>query len=261
MSKLKHLILTELAIVSLIGLGSIQAKEWEQSYVADINSNSWKSAEWGFSKDSIESKPGKDYSIWQIGVSCICRIDFGSCEADLVHYGFYEYEQNFWSVISKDALRAGTALDLNDSSAFIDESLRNSYILYESYNFSNKLEAENDTNYFVYKKDSSYYALCQYITVYDTVVYRSGKINYIPGFFAHQCIFQNDGSPSFSKIPAFSGVLPEARKFDAPTGIANPVRKPARASATCKPYLVNGQSANGLTAKGVRVEGDRIYHR
>ena len=101
--------------------------------------------------------------------------------------------------------------------------------------------------------------MCQYVTVYDTVVYRWGETDYIPGFFAHQCIFQDDGTPTFSKIPAFSGVLPEARKIEGPTGFANPVRKPTRVNAPRKPYLVNGQSASGLTAKGVRVEGDRIY--
>ena len=258
MDNQKNILKLSIALALLFGLGISQAKEWVQSYVADLNSDSWQSSKWGFSKDSIENKPGKGYSTWNVNVTCVCGIDLdhGNCYAYLDHYGFYDYEQNFWSVVSKDALKAGNALNLNDSSAFKDES-RN--ILLETYVYSNKLDAENDTNYFVYKKDSSYYALCQYVTVYDTVVYRWGETDYIPGFFAHQCIFQDDGTPTFSKIPALSGVLPEARKIEGPTGFANPVRKPTRVNAPRKPYLVNGQSASGLTAKGVRVEGDRIY--
>lgn len=259
MENQKNILKSSLALALLFGLGVSQAKEWEQSFVADLDRNSWLRPEWGFSKDSIESKPGKGYSTWKVDVTCVCGFVYGSCESNLLHDNFNGYEQNFWRVISKDALKAGAALDLNDSSAFKDESPRNSYVFFESYNYSNKLEAENDTNYFVYKKDSSYYALCQYITVYDTVVYRGGKVNYIPGFFAHQCIYQDDGTPTFSKIPAFSGTLPEGKKFDAPTGFANPVRKPTRVNVPRKPYLVNGQSASGLTAKGVRVEGDQIY--
>ena len=255
----KRLLMSGLALSFLFGLGASQAKEWEQSYVVNLNRQNGDLPRWGFSKDSIVGEYSEKYSTWHVSEFCVCDFMRGDCNHVLSHYDFFDFDQNFWKVSSKDGLKAGAALDLKDSSLFYETSRRDASTLFDSYVFESKKEASLDTNYFVYKKDSSYYALCQYITVYDTVVLRGGGTEYDPAYFAHQCIFQNDGTPTFSKIPEYSGELPKGKKVQPSSGFANSIRKPIRVDAVRKPYLVNGQSAKGLSAKGVRVEGDRIY--
>ena len=260
MRNLKHLFLSGLAVAFMFGFATTQAKEWEQSYIVNLREsvNGYRGVVWGFSKDGIVGDYGKGYSIWETSTSCVCGIDMGSCFYELKNYDFFEFDQKFWNVVSKEGLKEGSPLDLNDTSAFNDASSHKAYSLTDSYQYSIKGSTENDTTYFVYKKDSSYYALCQYITVYDTVYGYVKTGMGFPAFFVHQCVFQDSGSPTFSKIPSYTGVLPESERVVPSSRLVKTPRNRNNAKAAAK-YLVNGRSANGISANGVRVEKERIY--
>jgi hypothetical protein len=262
MRNIKSLFLSGLAVAFVMGLGTAQAKEWEQSFIVNLSSSDYiDNPIWGFSKDSVVFENGKGYSVWQWDAACVCGILYGACNFTMKNVAFFEYDQNFWSVNSKDALKEGTTLDLNDSLAFYEERDGSWHSLTESYKHSLKNSTANDTNYFVYKKDSSYYALCQYITVYDTVYdwnYRVTKQGF-PAYYVHQCIFQDDGTPTFSKIPSYSGELPVGKGVLPPSPIVKPVRNRNKVKPVAKPYLVNGKTAKGNAAFGIRVEKERIY--
>ncbi|MFA6623045.1 MAG: hypothetical protein WCS54_02940, partial [Fibrobacteraceae bacterium] len=81
--------------------------------------------------------------------------------------------------------------------------------------------------FFLYKKDSSYYALCQIGGPVDCLFYLS-------------CQFQDDGTTNFEKIPDVQGV-----DFACPTSLPRPARRiPARLRESV-PYLVNGSRSRG----------------
>jgi hypothetical protein len=81
--------------------------------------------------------------------------------------------------------------------------------------------------FFLYKKDSSYYALCQIGGPVDCLFYLS-------------CQFQDDGTTNFEKIPDVQGV-----DFACPTSLPRPARRiPARLRESV-PYLVNGARSRG----------------
>ena len=248
----KKLLAPVLAASVLLGLGISQAKEWEQSLLVDAKSYL---SQWGFSKDSLVEGFSENYSSWNVNESCVCGFMYGDCYYDIQHFSFFEYDQTFWNVVSGERLKAGVPLDLKDTSTFAEAKNRDGTSLTESYVYSTKNGAANDTNYFVYRKDSSYYALCQYITVYDSS--RSGVGS--PAYLAHQCIFQDDGTPTFSKIPAYSAELPKGRLVEPRSGAFNPIRRETKPRVTDKSYLVNGKSAKGQSAIGIRVEKERVY--
>lgn len=256
----------------LLGLGTnALAKEWEQSLVVnltrhDVHGPIYGYTRWGFSKDSLvvdsSGVVGKGITYWQVDESCVCGFMFGGCGYYLYHWNFFDYDQSFWNVARVDGLKAGTALDLNDTTAFAEITYYGSDLL-ESYKFSEKRgSSANDTNYFVYRKDSTYYALCQYITVYNSSMNNWDETETgIPAYFAHQCIFQDDGTATFSKIPMYKGELPEGKPVDPPSVVAKPMRKKIEPNVDRKPYLVNGQSARKNSASGIRVEKERVYRQ
>ena len=267
MRNLKCLVLSGLAATFVLGVGSTQAKEWEQSFTVDLSRHEvgdpvWGYSRWGFSKDSLVEGYSDKYSTWEVYESCVCGFFmFGSCGYDLISYNFFDYDQHFWKVVESEKLNAGKALDLTDSSVFENANHQNGSSLHDSYEFSMKKGLDPDTNYFVFKKDSSYYALCQYITVYDTVHnYNDDHADEgFPMYFVHQCIYQDDGTPTFSKIPSYSGKLPVVKTVIPPTPIVKTVRNRNKVKPVAKPYLVNGRSANGNSANGVRVEKECVY--
>ena len=259
MNKQKGLLACTMALGLLLGSAvSTQAKEWEQSFVVDLDATNYSHMSWGFSKDSLVGEHGKGYSNWTVYAGCVCGFGFGACYYEINHYDFYKYDQEFYDVVLKDGLKAGEALDLDDTTVFKVEPHQGGGDLYDAYHYSSKEGFENDTNYFVYKKDSTYYALCQYITVYD----RSSRTNEgVPGYFAHQCIFQDDGTPTFSKIPTFSATLPEARLIEPPSAVTTPARKMVSPGSINKQFLINGQPAKRNSANGIRVEKGRAYRK
>lgn len=256
----------------LLGLGTnALAKEWEQSLVVnltrhDVHGPIYGYTRWGFSKDSLvvdsSGVVGKGITYWQVDESCVCGFLFGGCGYYLYHWNFFDYDQSFWNVALVEGLKAGIALDLNDTTAFAEITYYGSDLL-ESYKFSEKRgSSANDTNYFVYRKDSTYYALCQYITVYNSSIDNKGEMEEgVPAYFAHQCIFQDDGTPTFSKIPMYTGELPEGKPVDPPSVVAKPMRKKVEPNVDRKPYLVNGQSAKKNSASGARVEKERVFRQ
>ena len=278
MNRQKSLLACTMALGLLLGLGTTaQAKEWEQSLVVSLSGYKANGEyfQWGFSKDSLatEIDHGKQ-SYWYVSESCVCSFMLGACSYSLQDHSFFEYDQGFWNVVEGDSLKAGVALDLNDTTAFINIAAnvvyRSGSSLTESYKFSEKRGSTvNDTNYFVYRKDSTYYALCQYITVYNRSidVYHSSTDNRdeselgVPAYFAHQCIFQDDGTPTFSKIPMYAGELPAGKYVDPPSVVAKPMRKKVEPNVDRKPYLVNGRSAKRNSASGIRVEKERVYRQ
>ena len=271
MNKQKSLLTCTMALGLFLGLETTaQAKEWEQSLVInltrhEVHEPTYGYTKWGFSKDSlVEIEPGVaiEGTYWQVDESCVCGISFGACELFLVHWNFFDFDQNYWNVVFGDSLKAGVTLGLNDTTAFAAVPSSKSSLI-DTYKFTSKEgSTENDTNYFVYRKDSSYYALCQYITVYNSSINRnSGTEIGFPAYFVHQCIYQDDGTPTFSKIPMYTGELPQGRPIDPPSVIAKPMRKNVGPNVDRKPYLVNGQSARKNSASGVRVEKDRVYRQ
>ena len=266
MRNLKRLVLSGLAATFVFGLGSTQAKEWEQSFTVNLSRHEvgapvWGYSRWGFSKDSLVEGYSDKYSTWEVYESCVCDFfSYGGCGYDIIDYNFFEYDQDFWKVVEPEKMNAGKALDLTDSSAFEKANHRNGGSLHDSYEFSMKKGLEPDTNYFVFRKDSSYYALCQYITVYDTARnYDSKTEEGIPAFFVHQCVFQDDGAPTFSKIPLYSGNFPETHRQEPRSIISQSVRKSDGLKPVARPYFVNGRAAKGNSAMGVRVEKELIY--
>ena len=271
MNKQKSLLTCTMALGLFLGLETTaQAKEWEQSLVVnltrhEVHEPTYGYTKWGFSKDSlVEIEPGVaiEGTYWQVDESCVCGISFGACELFLVHWNFFDFDQNYWNVVFGDSLKAGVTLGLNDTTAFAEITYYGSDLL-ESYKFSEKRgSSANDTNYFVYRKDSTYYALCQYITVYNSSMDNWDETETgIPAYFAHQCIFQDDGTATFSKIPMYTGELPEGKPVDPPSVVAKPMRKKVEPNVDRKPYLVNGQSARRNSASGVRVEKERVYRQ
>ena len=268
MNKQKSLLTCTMALGLLLGLGTTaQAKEWEQSFMVNLSRHDEKDAalgytQWGFSKDSVVEGYSAKHSSWEFHESCVCGYFlFGSCGYELISYDFYDYDQHFWNVISKDGLKEGAALDLADTTLFkqADEvGHKKGGSLYDSYVFELKDNDRIDTNYFVYQKDTTYYALCQYITVYD---WSPSTNEGIPHYMAHQCIFQNDGTPTFSKIPMYSGELPEGNLIQPPSVVSKPMGKTVQPNGIKKPYLVNGQSAKGNSSSGIRVEKERVYRQ
>ena len=269
MNKQKSLLSYILALGMLLGLGiNAQAEEWEQTFTVDLGMHGqvgtfFDEPKWGFSKDSLVEGYSAKYSVWEISQSCICSVLMGPCDHFLVNYDFFEYDQEVWHVSLKDGLKEGVALDLSDSSAFEKRYSRDGKTLHDGpYVFENKEDAQIDTNYFVYRKDSTYYALCQYITVYDSVVSRQDEDRGgNPAYYVHQCIYQNDGTPTFSKIPMYSGELPESLQIDPPRTFARSIRKKVKDGVANKPYLINGRSAKGYSSSGIRVEKERIYRQ
>ena len=82
--------------------------------------------------------------------------------------------------------------------------------------------------FFLYKKDSSYYALCQVGGPVDCVFYIS-------------CQFQDDGTTNFEKIPDVEGI----EFHGCATSLPRPARRiPARFQESV-PYLVNGTRSRG----------------
>ena len=259
MKRQKSLLIPGLALGLLLGSGiSAQAKEWEQSFVVDLDAKNLSSATWGFSRDSLVSESGKGYSSWSVYAGCVCGFGFGACSYEIVSYNFYDYDQNLYDVVLKDGLKSGIALDLTDTSVFKEMTNRDGGSIYDSYHYSLKENFENDTNYFVYKKDSTYYALCQYITVYD----KASRTNEgVPGYFAHQCVFQDDGTPTFSKIPMFTAELPEARLIEPYSVVTPPALEKVAPGTINKQYLINGRPAKRNSASGIRVEKGRSYRK
>lgn len=259
MKSQKSLLIPSLTLGLLLGSGiSAQAKEWEQSFVVDLNAKNTSSMTWGFSRDSLVAESSRNYSSWTVYAGCVCGFGFGACSYEIVSYNFYGFDQNLYDVVLKDGLKSGTPLDLTDTNVFKEMTNRDGEAMYDSYHYSLKENVENDTNYFVYKKDSTYYALCQYITVYD----KASRTNEgVPGYFAHQCIFQDDGTPTFSKIPTFSAPLPESRLIEPYSIVASPVRKMLAPGSVNKQYLINGQPAKRNSASGIRVEKGRTYRK
>lgn len=268
MNKQKSLLTCTVALGLLLGLGdNAQAEEWEQTFRVDLSRHEvgdpvWGFTRWGFSKDSIVEGYSNKHSTWEFYESCVCGFMFGSCGYDLISYNFFDYDQHFWNVTSKDGLKEGTALDLADTAIFkqADTTIgnRDGSSLVESYVFKLKDNDRIDTNYFVYQKDTTYYALCQYITVYD---WSPSTNEGVPRYIAHQCIFQNDGTPTFSKIPMYSGELPEGKLIQPPSVVSKPIGKTVQPNGIKKPYLVNGQSAKGNSSSGIRVEKERVYRQ
>lgn len=265
MRNLKRLVLSGLAATFVLGGGSTQAKEWEQSFMVDLSRHEvgnpvWGYSRWGFSKDSLVEGYSDKYSTWEVYESCVCGFfSFGGCGYDIIDYSFYEYDQDFWKVVEPEKLNAGKALNLTDSSVFEKANHNNGGSLHDSYEYSMKKGLDPDTNYFVFKKDSSYYALCQYITVYDSVYDYYSDLTGFPAFFVHQCVFQDDGTPTFSKIPLYSGNFPETKRQEPRSIISQLVRKSNGLKPVARPYFVNGRSAKDNSAMGVRVEKERIY--
>ena len=264
----KSLFVSSFALALLLGVGvSAQAKEWEQSLVVNFRKPGDlydKTPKWGFSKDSLVEVDGyaTDFSVWEISQYCICDVGFASCNNQLNHFNFFEYDQNCWKVVSVDGLKAGTALDLNDTAVFKMADDRDGTVLHDSYVFDEKDNSKIDTNYFVYQKDSTYYALCQYITVYDSSKsWKYESVIGLPAFFVHQCIFQDDGTPTFSKIPMYTGELPQGEPVKPPSVIAKSMHKKVEPNVDRKPYLVNGQSAKKNSASGIRVKKERVYRQ
>ena len=267
----KSLFVSSFALALLLGAGvSAQAKEWEQSLVVNLTRHEVREptygyTKWGFSKDSLVEKgtdvASGEITYWQVNETCVCGISFGACELFLEHWNFFDLDQSYWNVVLDDSLKAGVALDLNDTTAFVATPSSKSSLI-DTYKFTSKEgSTANDTNYFVYRKDSTYYALCQYITVYNRSKNWSDDTETgFPAYFVHQCIFQDDGTPTFSKIPMYTGELPQGRLIDLPSVVAKPVRKKVEPVAN-KPYLVNGKSANKNSASGIRVEKERVYRQ
>ena len=82
--------------------------------------------------------------------------------------------------------------------------------------------------FFLYKKDLSYYALCQV----------GGPVGCL---FYLSCQFQDDGTTNFEKIPDVEGVP----FYGCPTSLPRPARRiPARFQESV-PYLVNGSRSRG----------------
>ena len=269
MNKQKSSLTCTLALGLLLGLGTnAQAEEWEQTFTVDLGMHGevgtfFGHPVWGFSKDSLVEGYSRKYSTWEVNQSCICYVGLGSCSHSLENYEFFEYDQEVWRVASKDGLKEGFALDLSDSSVFEKRYSRDGTSLLDGpYVFENKKNAQIDTNYFVYRKDSAYYVLCQYITVYDSVVSRyEEQQGGIPAYYVHQCIYQNDGTPTFSKIPMYSGDLPKSLLIDPPSTFVRPLRRKVKEDVVNKPYLIDGRSAKGNTSIGIRVEKERVYRQ
>lgn len=268
MNKQKSLLSCTMALGLLLGFGThAQAEEWEQTFTVDIgvssdNLKSYEESKWGFSKDSLVSGASDEtYSHWSVNQFCLCDVVFGSCNNVLSHYDFIKYDQHFWNVLSKDSLKAGSALDLTDTALFKQADHIDGYSLYDSYAFESKDDTQPDTNYFVYQKDSTYYALCQYITVYDSNAQSEGNPGAVPAYYIHQCIYQNDGTPTFSKIPMYSGELPESRLVNPPRTYVLPISKKVEERVVNKRYQIDGRSAKGLSSRGVRVEKGRVYRQ
>ena len=268
----KSLFVSSFALAVLLGSGvSAQAKEWEQSLVVnltrhDVHGPIYGYTRWGFSKDSLvvdsSGVVGKGTTFWQVDESCVCGFIFGGCGYYLYHWNFFDYDQSFWNVVLGDSLKVDVALDLNDTMSFVEVAHYGSDLL-ESYKFSEKYgSSANDTNYFVYRKDSTYYALCQYITVYNSSIdYGDETETGIPAYFVNQCVFQDDGTPTFSKIPMYTGELPQGEPVKPPSVIAKSMHKKVEPNVDRKPYLVNGQSAKKNSASGIRVKKERVYRQ
>ena len=93
----------------------------------------------------------------------------------------------------------------------------------------NPLQRGRKSLFFLYKKDSSYYALCQIGGPVDCLYYLS-------------CQFQDDGTTNFEKIPDIEGVpiygcstsLPQSSRRTPTVGLREGV-----------PYLINGSRSRG----------------
>lgn len=89
--------------------------------------------------------------------------------------------------------------------------------------------------YFVYKKDSSYYAYC--------VVATADPINCD---FLLSCIYQNDGTLNFGDIPSIDGVF---GMDDCPTSsLPSSVIRPKNNLNNIPSYNANGKPANGISS-------------
>lgn len=233
------------ALVFCLAVG-LFAKEWEQTIVIEPSKNH----EWGFGSHGINDSTGV-MAYWYSYEACLCDVSVGGCSFVLFWEGDYDQRDNFneafWGVQSVESLTTNSALNLDDTSCF---DLGSSYV------YEQKPTVENDTAYFVYKKDSSYYALCQYITVYDTVNGRD-EIYGIPAYYAHQCVYQDDGTPTFSKIPMFTEELPKSSRKDINWSI--PKRRPEyRTDFRNGLFLINGASSGRNRASHVQVEAGRV---
>lgn len=231
------------------------AKEWEQTIVIDpIAGQSW-----GFGENGIYY--GYDsYIHWYVSEACVCdMVVIGGCQLSLYMNAPRDADEKFWRVLSTDSLVAGKTLNLDDTTSFKLSSNRSEYSGDDTYVFNRKSPIENDTAYFVYQKSSSYFALCQYITVYDVVDSREDGEG-IPAHFAHQCVYQDEGTPTFSKIPMFADVLPESKfaDIDRWSGFNGDFAEPRpRKTSENKTYLVNGKRNKGNQASHVNVEYGR----
>src|SRR5574344_38839 len=155
-----------------------------------------------------------------------------------VGQGSNDADDSIW--VSKywmdDSLRASPVVmdadvDPDDFRPLTFDSLHTEYDLWPLLDerMEHALWPEQKSLFFLYKKDSSYYALCQVGGPVDCVFYIS-------------CQFQDDGTTNFEKIPDVEGI-----EFH---GCATSLPKSSRRTPTVGlregvPYLVNGARSHG----------------
>lgn len=239
---------------------SLFAKEWEQSFVVTLFEDYY-SSYWAFGDEGLFDQDWEklnEGAYWVTYETCVCDFAIGDCLRSLYFHKPDKIDDQFWRVKSMDSLVAGKVLDLEDTAVFDPSSYRDADIFFDTYFMESKDSVKNDTNYFVYRKDSSYYALCQYITVYDTLKERGGHERGIPSYYAHQCVYQDDGTPTFSVVPAYTDSLPAARRVDYSRwniGTDIPIKKESSGEVL---YQINGTRSAGNKHSRVNAEKGRV---
>jgi len=221
------------------------------------------SPNWYFGDDGLITNyliPKSGY-YWDLNEACLCTVSSGGCSYSLNAYQTGTSD-SIWTVKSGEWFSAGQPLALNDTTLFANENGEDLDNRDPVYKFDSKNNTDNDTAYFVYKNGSSYYALCQYIAVYDSILVRDVFARGIPSHYVHSCAYQDDGTPTFSALPAFEGKLPESKsKTESPwAGFATkPVR--IKESPVGAQHQVNGARSEGTRASHVNVQPGKAVRK
>lgn len=121
--------------------------------------------------------------------SCLVTYNNANCIFNLYYYTKTEHNNSIW-IQKNNGFLFSDSLDLQDTNFFIVPSIEKDTFfdetdmgfLLENYSIS---EGRLDSVYFIYKKDSSYYAYCLYTQSKECLT------------FLFQCTFQDDGSTQF----------------------------------------------------------------
>lgn len=187
--------------------------------------------------------------------SCLVTYNNANCIFNLYYYTKTEHNNSIW-IQKNNGFLFSDSLDLQDTNFFIVPSIEkvtffdetDMGFLLENYSIS---EGRLDSVYFIYKKDSLYYAYCLYTQSKECLT------------FLFQCTFQDDGSTQFEPFEMVDYPYPyygphkvdysssecmtksEYEKY-MPIPVLSKVKKQNKHST---PYLVNGTPSESNHSK------------